>query len=315
MAILAQFKHCNHLIRLRFRTLIAIYLVSTFAFQTLAVNTLFSSICEQSFSFESKLQEIPIGKELKSQVLIELLARIDSETKHIENRVAAFDFDGTIFPYDIGAMVREYFVNNPKHSFARSIDPETFWNDLDDKKEDFAPHQAMILAGYTEEEINNIVRNHFFRNGLPLFSELVIFIEELKKRNIKVLIVSASPQPVLRALSRHLGLPRGQILGTDVKLSEAGHFLPLVNGIVSNGPQKIHKLQENIAENESLILAAGNTTWDKELLLRSRFGLSIRSANVDHNHYLSELKLSILSNSNSWAIYYPETISYIKSDL
>ena len=265
-----------------------------------------------SHFFNSGLKISQIRPNAQSSTMRSILNETQTLSGSKSQKIAVFDFDGTIFPNDIGKMVREYFSKHPKSEFAEGLDFENLWDELDEKGEDFAPYQTKLLAGYSQPEIDYIVQREFFPEGLPLFTEVMALIEELKEQGVKVYIVSASPQPILRALSKIIDLPREQILGTDLKLSSNGKYLAEIRGPISNGPQKVDKVLAEVPSDSKIILAVGNTNWDRELIKMAAIGLVIRTADFTHHHYLSEITLSQVAVLRNWRRYYPDLISYFK---
>lgn len=159
-----------------------------------------------------------------------------------EDRIALFDFDGTIYG-EKGPLYIEYYMyydflkNNPKYleiephkSIYRRLEKSCKEKKLIDfeLEYDAIESEAKIYKGYTIEEHQNFVKK-FAENNAKCFKNLkfrdmfylpmVEIVEYLQLNNFTVYVVSASDRFLIREyLKFHFKIPEQNVIATDVEL-------------------------------------------------------------------------------------------------
>jgi len=84
-----------------------------------------------------------------------------------------------------------------------------------------------LVAGWHRAEIEQLVEETLEEVADPLFyAEALTLIDEHKRNGRRVILVSASPEQIVRPIGRHIGIT--EIIATRVKTDAAGFFLPEV---------------------------------------------------------------------------------------
>ena len=159
-----------------------------------------------------------------------------------EDRIALFDFDGTIYG-EKGPLYIEYYMyydflkNNPKYleiephkSIYRRLEKSCKEKKLIDfeLEYDAIESEAKIYKGYTIEEHQNFVKK-FAENNAKCFKNLkfrdmfylpmVEIVEYLQLNNFTVYVVSASDRFLIREyLKFYFKIPEQNVIATDVEL-------------------------------------------------------------------------------------------------
>mgnify|MGYP002627217242 CR=1 FL=1 len=159
-----------------------------------------------------------------------------------QERIALFDFDGTIYG-EKGPLYVEYYMyydflkNNPE--FLKQEPHKSIYNRLKRSCEakklidfelefDAIEAEAKVYKGFSIEEHKNFVRK-FAEKNVKCFSNLkykdmfylpmIELIDFLKKNNFIIYVVSASDRFLVREyLKYHFEIPEQNVIATDVEL-------------------------------------------------------------------------------------------------
>jgi phosphoserine phosphatase len=137
----------------------------------------------------------------------------------------------------------------------------SFRNALNDKIEDF-----MLPSGNT---IQQGIRIH------PLFYR---FVQELKKREWKIFIITASPEPAIQAISYYWSIPEEYVIGMKLKQSH-GILLPEIIEPYTYNEGKYLNLKKYI--DEPITLAVGDSLPDIFMLEKAKVPIFVKRKNKD----------------------------------
>jgi len=137
----------------------------------------------------------------------------------------------------------------------------SFRNALNDKIEDF-----MLPSGNT---IQQGIRIH------PLFYR---FVQELKKREWKIFIITASPEPAIQAISYYWSIPEEYVIGMKLKQSH-GILLPEIIEPYTYNEGKYLNLKKYI--DEPITLAVGDSLPDIFMLEKAKVPIFVKRKNKE----------------------------------
>jgi phosphoserine phosphatase len=137
----------------------------------------------------------------------------------------------------------------------------SFRNALNDNIEDF-----MLPSGNT---IQQGIRIH------PLFYR---FVQELKKREWKIFIITASPEPAIQAISYYWSIPEEYVIGMKLKQSH-GILLPEIIEPYTYNEGKYLNLKKYI--DEPITLAVGDSLPDIFMLEKAKVPIFVKRKNKD----------------------------------
>ena len=122
----------------------------------------------------------------------------------------------------------------------------------EDQLERARDQMLMLTAGWHRAEIEQLVEQTIDEVADPIvYAEALTLIDQHKREGRKVIIVSASPEQIVRPLGRHIGVT--DFIATKVKTDAAGFFLPEIE-IYAMGEGKVDAIND-LAEREGIDLA------------------------------------------------------------
>jgi HAD superfamily hydrolase (TIGR01490 family) len=82
-----------------------------------------------------------------------------------------------------------------------------------------------LIAGWQVSEVEELARETFTEFAEPLvYAEALFLIDEHKRKGRRVIVVSASPEEIVRPISEYLGVD--DVIATKVKSDAKGRYLP-----------------------------------------------------------------------------------------
>jgi HAD superfamily hydrolase (TIGR01490 family) len=82
-----------------------------------------------------------------------------------------------------------------------------------------------LIAGWSRDDVEQLVRETLADFAAPLvYAEALFLIDEHKRKGRRVVIVSASPEEIVRPIAEYLGVD--EVIATKVKCDERGRYLP-----------------------------------------------------------------------------------------
>ena len=99
-----------------------------------------------------------------------------------------------------------------------------------------------LIAGWQRDEIEQLVRETLADVAEPLvYAEALFLIDEHARRGRRVIIISASPEEIVRPIAEHIGVR--EVIATKVKTDAQGRYLPEVD-VYAMGPGKAEAMEE-----------------------------------------------------------------------
>lgn len=112
--------------------------------------------------------------------------------------------------------------------------------------EAYLAHTLQPLVGRTPEEVDYLAGPFVEEVIEPLIhSDAMRCVSEHRQRGDRVLIISATPTFLVRAIAERLGIE--DVLGTDLVLAH-GHYSGAIDGIAAAREGKLHKLEQWLVE-------------------------------------------------------------------
>ena len=98
-----------------------------------------------------------------------------------------------------------------------------------------------LIAGWQRDEIEQLVRETLTDVAEPLvYAEALFLIDEHARRGRRVIIISASPEEIVRPISEYIGV--NEVIATKVKTDAQGRYLPEVD-VYAMGPGKAEAME------------------------------------------------------------------------
>jgi HAD superfamily hydrolase (TIGR01490 family) len=108
-----------------------------------------------------------------------------------------------------------------------------------------------LIAGWQRDEIEQLVREALTDVVEPLvYAEALFLIDEHIRRGRRVVIVSASPEEIVRPIAEHIGVR--EVIATRVKTDSQGRYIPEVD-VYAMGPGKVEAIRR-LAEGDGIDL-------------------------------------------------------------
>ncbi len=257
--------------------------------------------------------------------------QVDEVLEDIEQQLnqplyAVFDFDNTCIAHDIQ---QAFILHACRNELLRN---NTMMHDEDLAKDSRVYHDAVFthywgmlsqgvtgdafnfllrgLVGFRTDEIPSLVADIIAEQGDELGSDNYLGIEITKglrvrepvkkllqtcqEKNIRIVVVSASPEPLVRAALDYYGLPYDDCIGIKLEVNDD----VFVNKIVTPQPIEDGKtvcVQEQVHKTAKPILAVGDSMNDFHLLHYATIAVAIergtqlgKEALLNHWHVIND---------------------------
>jgi phosphatidylglycerophosphatase C len=231
--------------------------------------------------------------------LADALNELEALTKELGPGVVAFDGDGTLWAGDVADDVVERLLHDKRlksdaqthirHEWAKhfakpagSVDPHELTLEL--LAEDRAGrigHQRTcefigeLLAGFNVADFNALCADVFAQKHLRdrLIGEAWAMRKRASELGHKVIVISASPAPIVAAACAVAGMP--DVFCGVVVATANGKYLPQVTRPIPYAQGKVQAL--DAARNGAPVLAAfGDNRFDSDMLNAARLPFAIR---------------------------------------
>lgn len=118
----------------------------------------------------------------------------------------------------------------------------------EDQLERARDQMLMLTSGWHRAEIEQLVEETLEQVADPIvYAEALTLIDQHKREGRKVVIVSASPEQIVRPLGRYIGVT--DFIATRVKTDAAGFFLPELE-LYAMGDGKVEAINELVARED-----------------------------------------------------------------
>jgi HAD superfamily phosphoserine phosphatase-like hydrolase len=228
----------------------------------------------------------------------EIVARISKARPTDGQRsLLAFDADGTLWRGDVGCDVfagtieRKAFKKEAHAVLAEdarglALDPEGPSEAIAARLLD-AFHQgrwddgpaaigmALAFAGYTDDEALALADEVLASAKLParVHPGVREVIAWARAHDVDVVVVSASPSPVVRAAVRTLEIPPASVIAMDLETDGDGRFVPRLSANVY-GEGKVTALEAHL-RGAAIVGAFGDSFGDRFLLRKARVPVAV----------------------------------------
>jgi HAD superfamily hydrolase (TIGR01490 family) len=160
-----------------------------------------------------------------------------------------FDMDETLVNGDAAMMWNEFLVEKGIASDASFVEEDQRLMGLYTQgkldMEDYLTFAMQPLADMTTQQVNALVEECVDTKVLPnLFKQTLPLIEQLKRDEIDMLIISASVTFLVEVVGRKLGIP--EVLGIDL-VEKQGRYTSKIEGVPSYREGKVTRLEQWIA--------------------------------------------------------------------
>ena len=160
-----------------------------------------------------------------------------------------FDMDETLVNGDAAMMWNEFLVEKGIASDASFVEEDQRLMGLYTQgkldMEDYLTFAMQPLADMTTQQVNALVEECVDTKVLPnLFKQTLPLIEQLKRDEIDMLIISASVTFLVEVVGRKLGIP--EALGIDL-VEKQGRYTSKIEGVPSYREGKVIRLEQWIA--------------------------------------------------------------------
>ena len=160
-----------------------------------------------------------------------------------------FDMDETLVNGDAAMMWNEFLVEKGIASDASFVEEDQRLMGLYTQgkldMEDYLTFAMQPLVDMTTQQVNALVEECVDTKVLPnLFKQTLPLIEQLKRDEIDMLIISASVTFLVEVVGRKLGIP--EALGIDL-VEKQGRYTPKIEGVPSYREGKVTRLEQWIA--------------------------------------------------------------------
>lgn len=160
-----------------------------------------------------------------------------------------FDMDETLVNGDAAMMWNEFLVEKGIASDASFVEEDQRLMGLYTQgkldMEDYLTFAMQPLVDMTTQQVNALVEECVDTKVLPnLFKQTLPLIDQLKRDEIDMLIISASVTFLVEVVGRKLGIP--EALGIDL-VEKQGRYTSKIEGVPSYREGKVTRLEQWIA--------------------------------------------------------------------
>jgi phosphoserine phosphatase len=216
------------------------------------------------------------GKHNKRKIPRHMMRRLSPQVRDVLDYLyrtgkkgpATFDGDGTLWAGDVGLGFFAWMLRKGHYPQARQQMLEVAWKQYrkgayDGEK--FYELMVTSMAGMKESKVTKLAGDYFRREHRKrIYRPMVNMIAALDRLGIDPWVVSGSPQWVVAAGAKYLGIPRNRVIGLSVHVDKKGR---LTDQIVRPVPWKSGKAKRIMAEvGQVPIFAAGNSYGDIQML-------------------------------------------------
>ncbi len=222
----------------------------------------------------------------------------------VDQRVAAFDADGTLWSIDVGEQFFKFQIASGE---LKGLPPDP-WEHYHRMKAEVSPQAAYIwLAQINEgqklEKVREWAKTSLEASApIPVFDFQRKIVEKLKSLHFKIYIVTASIAWAVEPAAALFGLPYEAVIGVRTKVKN-GYVTTEQDGIITYRQGKVDALLE-ATQGLHPLFVSGNTEGDL-LLLESSKGirLVVGSADASDSNYGTEQRMQEIARKNNWYSY------------
>ena len=228
----------------------------------------------------------------------ELIQRLQALRTAERAAALVFDADGTLWSGDVSEDVFGHAVDNEllradaadalaktarETGFDASGTPSAIGKRLfrayvEDRfgEREVCEVMTWCYAGYTPSELISLARQVFADRELAarINRRLEPILEYAQRSNLRALVVSASPQPIVEVAAELWGFSPEQICGARAAL-EAGRYAARLVGPIPYAEQKCPAARALIGDDADWLASFGDNVFDVEMLCAARLGIAV----------------------------------------
>ena len=231
----------------------------------------------------------------REEELLNLIKKAVDQRAQNKN-LAVLDADGTLWSEDVNHILLNYQIKKNEKKFKEllNIDYQTQRHKL---CEVFLKKQS----GTNLEDFKSQSKQALKESGLNVFPFQKKLLSYLQKKNMKVVIVTASIEWLVELAVETYHLPIDQVLGMKTSLEDQ----IITKNIIYPSPSGFNKAKVLLKhfQKESCFLSGGNTLSDQDLLELAELPFVVNSANSKNIIFSSEQKLKQLALKKNWLLF------------
>lgn len=225
----------------------------------------------------------------------------------VAQRVAAFDFDGTLACEKPRTVLAEFLADKTGSRSPRGVLGAGVGSG-----HDVLRGLGAVFAGQTVTEYEEHAREFLDRAVHPRFGcsypnvayqPMLELISLLRVLEFSVFVCTDSSRDFLRVMSEPvLGLGREQIIGSEVKIEAVdGRLVRTANPVpFDDGPGKTVHLWDRTGT--APLLAAGNAAGDIAMLQAARYALVVRHDDQTREYAYDDAQILSAATRNGWTV-------------
>lgn len=233
-----------------------------------------------------------------------ILSKIEKAVNSVENPIAVFDADGTLWNTDIGECFFRYQIEN---NLLKNL-PTNAWDYYRALKSKPDPRPAYLWLAQINKgiplcDIKNWAKDCVAKHSpIPVFPEIEDLINFFMIKKVSIYVVTASVKWAVEPAALKLGIGEEQVLGVSTKI-ENGVITDKQEGIITYKQGKSDQLMLE-TNNLKPIFSCGNSMGDISLLeISAGVALAVQSALPGTELFDTESALKSAALTNGWLSY------------
>ena len=220
------------------------------------------------------------------------------EEKDCYDQFVALDADGTLWPEDANNILLEYQITKGFQDLKEFLKPDYQVETHRYKRcELFVQRQK----GLTLEAFQSYCLKALQKKPLHVFPFQIRFLQYLKQKGMKIIVVTASIKWLVEVAVRLYDLPVDEVLGVETQLQEGLISSQLVR------PAPIAKYKGDVflkySQGKKCLIAGGNTSSDLPLLEMASVPFVVHSARPENENFSAEQKLKKQAINKGWILF------------
>ena len=226
-----------------------------------------------------------------------LIQSIEQTTKTIDNRMAVFDADGTLWPEDVGHDFFHYQVH--KQLIEKPLWMEQFNTIYKQNSTQTCMSIAQCNQGVLLKDYLQWFLNFLEEHPLNVFSFQRKLIDILRKLDVQIFVISASPKWIVEEALSYYNLPIHQTIGVQTKIVNG----KITDQILLPPPIKEGKVKAflNTTCNTYPFFVSSNSISDLSILKSAtHIRWVVTKAQKKERQYHSEQKILAIAKEQNW---------------
>jgi len=191
------------------------------------------------------------------------------------DKLALFDFDGTLYKYDsILSFCFFYYQKKPQRIWRliKQVFSWLLWKFKRINTSEFKSRFICFIEGDTQIEVERMARL-FWENNTSFNSEILLELKRCQVENLCPVVVSASPDLFILPACNSLGIEH--VIATTLTINNQGYVL----GVNCRGTEKITRLL-SVFPSQKIALAYSDNHDDLPLLQAAEQGFLVKNGAI-----------------------------------